>query len=163
MLLEPKAARGLECRLGQHSRLREVARDQGSLADHAWAEHVGKRHARAASDERVGDLSCLAEVTDVRVAVHGERVERHDPVVDPCHRSLERRRPRTMLQRLIELPHERAVEGIHEGELDRQGAIPSGIDGRLPRERDSTGAAFKGAAPQEFGGERNQHLGNAGE
>ena len=158
---EAKPPRGLERRLGQGSGLVEVAREEGSLADHARAENVGQRHARAAGDQRLRELSRFAEVADVRVAVHRERVERDDPVVDASHGRLERPRPRAMLQCLVELPHERAVEGVHEGEPHRKGRVSSRIHWRLTGESDSASATLERAAPQELRRERNQHLGDA--
>ena len=143
--------------------LLEVSLEHCRLAHHPRAEHFGEWDARAASDQRLRQPSGFAEVPDVGMAVHGEGVERDDPVGDAVHRLLERRADARCCNASSNSPTNEQYRVFTRATLTASVGISNWIDRRLPDKRHSTGAAFERPPPQQLGGERDQHFGHAGE
>ena len=163
MAVEAEAAGRGEGASGQGASLFEGALDEGRLADHSGAEHLGQRSARLSRGEGIRELAGFAELVHIGVAVHGQGVERDDPVADPAGLGLERPCPVPVRQRLVKLADERAVKHVHQREPHRQLGLPARIDRALPGERDSARTALERPPPQQLGRHGQQELGRVRE
>ena len=156
--VEMEAAGRGESAGGQGASLFQGPFDEGGLADHSGAENLGQRSADLSRHEGVGQLPGFAEMAQVGVAVHGQRVERHNPVADPIGPGLERPRLLPVRHRLVELADERAVKHVHQRQPHGQLGLPVRVDTALPGERDSPRTPLERPPPQQLSRQGQQEL-----
>src|ERR1700684_1554955 len=143
----------------QRAGLEEIPLDEGGLADHTWTQDLGQRSAYLRRGEGFGELPGFAQLPHIGMAVHGQGIERHDPVADSTGAGLERPGPLPVRQRLVKLADERAVQHVHQRPLHGQVRLPAWIDSVLPGERDSLRTPFERPPPEQLRRQRQQELG----